>query len=146
MISQWIQVQEGNHSPMWTISRGNPITEIAHFERMSLDDLSLNSLIFTREQAIRGREGNSLSHLHTLAHSLFFLSDSFSIYVTYFLIFHSFPYFFFSYLSLVLTSPLFCCLLCTAKAFFILPTMIGFYYFTPQLLLSWYGCPFQTTH
>ena len=79
LISQRTQVQEGNHSPMWAISRGNPTTKIAHFERMGLDGLSSNSLIFTREQAIRRREGNSLSHHHTLAHSLFFLSDSFPI-------------------------------------------------------------------
>lgn len=68
---------------MWTISQGSPATKIAHFERMGLDGLSSNSLILTREQAIRGREGNSLlvrAYHHTFAHSLFFLSDSFFLF------------------------------------------------------------------
>ena len=102
---------------MWAISQGNLATEIVHFERMGIDGLSLNSLIFTTEQAIAGREGNGLLvhvHQHTLAYSLFFLSD----FVTYFL----------SYLSLLFLLvfllfisrsclPFFCCLLCTSKVF-----------------------------
>ena len=109
---------------MWEISQGNPTTEIAHFERMGLDGLSLNSLIFTREQSIRGREGNNLlmhAHHHTLAYSLFFLPDSS---VIYFLIFHYFPYLFFSRACL----PTFPCLLCTTKTLFILPPVLGFFY------------------
>ena len=79
LIYQWSQVQEGNHSSMRAISQGNPATEIVRFERIGLNGLSLNFLALTREQAFRGREGNSLlvhAHYHTLAHSLFFLSDS----------------------------------------------------------------------
>ena len=93
---------------MWTISQRNTITEIAHFERMGLDGLSSNSLILTREQAVRGREGNSLlvhAHRHTLAHSLFFLFfDSFFIskFPVFSLILHSFSSWFFScYISRV---------------------------------------------
>ena len=78
LIYQWSQVQEGNHSSMRAISQGNPATEIARFERIGLNGLSLNFLALTREQAFRGREGNSLlvyAH-YTLAHSLFFLSGA----------------------------------------------------------------------
>ena len=114
LISQWSQVQEGNHSSMRAISQGSPATEIAHFERIGLDGLFLNSLILTRKQAFRGREGNSLlvhAHYHTHAHSLFFLFDSFFFFKFLFfpLIFHSFSYFFFScfYLSCSLFSPIF---------------------------------------
>ena len=134
-------LQKGNHSSMWAISQGSPATEIAHFERMGLDDLFLNSLILTREQAIREREGNSLlihAHHHTLAHPLFFLSGSFflSKFPIFSLIFHPFSYLFFScFISPCFPSPFFCSpplsLLCTAKALFILPTMTGFYCFTP---------------
>ena len=49
LISKQSQVQEGNHSSMWTISQGSPAIEIAHFERMGLDGLFSNSLILTRE-------------------------------------------------------------------------------------------------
>ena len=49
LISQWSQVQEGNHPSMWAISLGHPTTEIAHFERMGLDGFSSNSLILPRE-------------------------------------------------------------------------------------------------
>ena len=80
LIYQQSQVQEENHSSMQAISQGNPAIEIAHFERIGLDGLSSNSLVLTRQQTFRGREGNSLlvhAYYHTLAHSLFFLSDSF---------------------------------------------------------------------
>ena len=100
LISQWSQIQEGNHSLMWAISQGNPAIEIAYFERMGLNGLSLNFLTFTKEQAFRGRERNSLlvqTHYHTLAHSLFFLSDSLflSKFPVFPLIFFFFFFFFF---------------------------------------------------
>ena len=141
MISQRSQVQERKHFLMWTISQGSLAIEIAHFERMGLDGLSSNSLILTRELSIRGREGNNLlvyAHHHTLAHSLFFLFDSFSLskFPIFSLIFHSFSYLFFScFISLdflplsSILPPL--SLLCTAKALFVLPVMMDFYYFTP---------------
>ena len=65
---------------MRAISQGSLATKIAPFKGMGLDGLSSNSLILTREQAFRGREGNTLlvhAHYHTLAHFLFFVSDSF---------------------------------------------------------------------
>ena len=68
-----------------------------------LNGLFSNSLILTREQTFRGREGNSLlvhAHYHALAYSLFFfqipfsfLSFLFSVFPS---IFHSPSYFFFS--------------------------------------------------
>ena len=117
---------------MWAISQGSSAIEIVYFERMSLDDLFSNFVILTRKQAIRGREGNSLlvhAHHHTLAHSLFFLSDSFFVskFLVFSLIFHSFFLLFFScFISCVFLPPssvlLRLPLLCTAKALFILPT------------------------
>ena len=83
---------------------GKSCHRIVHFERMSLDGLYSNSVILTKEQAVRAREGNSLlvyAYHHTLAHSLFFLSDSFFV--------SKFPVFslsftpFFSCFSLVLS-------------------------------------------
>ena len=103
---------------MRAISQGSLTTEIAHFEKMSLNGLSSNSLILTRKQAIRGREGNNLlvhAHHHTLAHSLFFLFDSFflSKFPIFSLIFHSFSYLFFScFISRVFLPPSFVLLRC----------------------------------
>ena len=103
---------------MWTISQGSLAIEIAHFERMGLDGLSSNSLILTRELSIRGREGNNLlvyAHHHTLAHSLFFLFDSFflSKFPIFSLIFLSFSYLFFScFISRVFLPPSFVLLRC----------------------------------
>ena len=106
---------------MRAISQGSPATEIAHFERMDINGLSLNSLILTRKQAVRRRERNSLlvhAHHHTLAHSLFFLFDSFflSKFPVFSLIFHSFSYlFFFCFISHVFLPPssiLLCCPYC----------------------------------
>ena len=126
------QVQEGNHSSIWAISQGNPTTEITHFERMGLNGLSSNSLILTREQTFRGREGNSLlvhAHYHALAYSLFFFQIPFSflsflfslLFFTPLLTFFSPPF------SLVLLPPA----LYTAEAPFMMSVMMGFYYFTP---------------
>ena len=136
LIYQQSQVQEENHSSMQAISQGNPAIEIVHFERMGLDGLSSNSLVLTREQTFREREGNSLlvhAYYHTLAHSLFFLSDSFffSKFLIFPLIFHSFSYFFFPcFISPVLYFIPFH-LLCTAKALFILLAVMGFLLFYP---------------
>ena len=92
---------------MWAISQGSPATKISHFERMGLDGLSLNSLILTREQVVRGREGNSLlvhTHHHTLARPLFFLYE----FLVFSLIFHPFSYLFFSrFISRVFLPPSF---------------------------------------
>ena len=126
------QVQEGNHSSIWAISQGNPTTEITHFERMGLNGLSSNSLILTREQTFRGREGNKLlvhAHYHALAYSLFFFLIPFSFLSFLFslLSFTPFLTFFSPPFSLVLLPPT----LCTAKTSFILFVVTGFYYFTP---------------
>ena len=104
---------------------------------MDLHGLSSNSLILTRKQAVRGRKGNSLlvhAHHHTLAHSLFFLSDSFflSKFHVFSLIFYPFFTCFSVVLSLVFSFPLLLFssllfLLCIAKTLFIMSVMMGFY-------------------
>ena len=144
LISQRSQVQEGNHSSMWAISLGPPAKEIAHFERIGLDGFSSNFLILTREQAFRGREGNSLSmhaYYHTLAHSLFSLFGSFFSFQVFSLslslsllnLFIScafLPFFLCSPLfSLVL--PLFCLYYAQLRPSFIAPAVMGFYCFAP---------------
>ena len=150
LISQRSQVQEGNHPSMWAISLGHLATEIAHFERMGLDGFSSNSLIFTREQAIKGREKNSLlvhAYYHTLTHSLFSLFGSFfplqvSCFPSYlsllllllFLLFYLFIFLshvFLPIFSILLRSPLSCLHCPQLRPFFILPAMMGFYYFAP---------------
>ena len=94
---------------MWAILQGNPATEIAHFERIGLNGLSLNFLTLTREQAFRGREGNSLLVYanYTLAHSLFFLSGA--LFLSKFPVFPLiFFYFFFFFFKSLISSVLFC--------------------------------------
>ena len=129
LISLWSLVQEGNHSSMWAISQGNLAMEIIHFERMGLNGLSSNSLILTRGQAFKGREGNSLL-VHAHYHTLTACPLSYSCLLSVFLFFLSFLL----YLSLscfVVLPPPPSFFLCTAMAPFILPAMSGFYHFTP---------------
>ena len=130
---------------MWAISQGNSAMEITYFETMGLNGLSLNSLILTREQAFRGREGNNLlvhAHYHVLAHFLYFfflIPFSFLSFLFYLSLPFLLPFLFILFCSL----PLLLLLLCMAEAPFILPAVMGFYYFTPLTIfvLAWVSFP-----
>ena len=103
LISLRSQVQEGNHSSMWAISQGRHATEIAHFERSSLE-----SRLLEGEKGIAYWCMATITLLLPLCFSYmfpFFLSK-FPIFS---LIFHSFvSLVFLLFLSLVFSFPFLC--------------------------------------
>ena len=150
---------------MWAISQGNPVMEIAHFERMDLNGLSSNLSIFLESRLLRGNESSSL-----LVHapitlllsyfafyplcfpilSIFFLIPllplSSLFFVVFFLSIFSHMFFLALYLPLVILYPLLAVVHYAQLRPFYTTCCDEFYCFTPQLLLAWCGCPSQTTH